>query len=165
MINDHPYFTVPFSESIGYKPHHLIQASPKELIDYLIASHRRFTYQYIPQIEQNFLGLMKLTPESPSLKTIFHLFLKFQMDLQLHADLEERTMYREFLKPTGKSTKHDFSHEDEEPYLTEIISLLEKQSFSETPFCRILLTHLNNFDLELKEHAWLEENLVINRLE
>ncbi len=164
MFIDPSSFTVPHSESPGSKPNHLSNATRQEIINYLTASHRRFTYQYIPNIEQSFLGLIKLSPNSPRLTTLFNLFLKFQTDLELHAHLEEEVLYKAFLSNTEKKYTHNFSHEEEEPYLTEIISLLEKHPEEHTTFYNVLLTQLKNFNAELKEHAWLEENMVCSRM-
>ncbi len=164
MFIDSISFTVPHSESLGNKSRHLLHATREEIIRYLIASHRRFTYQHIPNIEQSFLGLIKLSPNSPRLKTLFNLFLKFQTDLELHAQLEEEVLYKAFLSNSEKKYMHNFSHEEEEPYLTEIISLLERHTEEHTAFYQVLLTQLKNFNAELKEHAWLEENLVCGRM-
>ena len=41
-----------------------------------------------------------------------------------------RELYKEFLVPTGKYTKSEFSHEEEEPFLTE--NLLNISTISST---------------------------------
>ena len=130
-----------------------------EIILYLKGSHQSYKRTVIPQIEQSFLGILKLFPNEPSLSVIFNLFLKFQISFELHMRIEESTIY---LNETDKNaTRNDnMDHTHEEPFLTEIISSLNRQIYSKNPFCQILISQLMNFNDELKQHCWIEENLI-----
>jgi len=130
-----------------------------EIILYLKYSHQNYQRTVIPQIEQSFLGLLKLFPNEPSLTVIFNLFLKFQLSFELHMKIEEATIY---LNETDKKTAQldHKEHMHEEPFLTEIISSLKRQKYSNNPFCQILIFKLMNFNIELKQHSWIEENLI-----
>lgn len=132
-----------------------------EVIDFLKSSHTRYEKVLIPEIEQNFMGLMKILPTEPSVAVIFNLFVKFQISLELHMKIEEQTVYPSALEGTGAAQdEHDQSHAHEEPFLTEIIACLRRQRYSTNPFCQTLIHRLTSFDEELKEHAWIEENLI-----
>lgn len=139
----------------------LQNAKPEVVIDYLKASHWRFEHELIPRIEQNFLGLIKLVPESNSLPVILNLFIKFQLDMKLHMQLEEKTIFEDFLRGRKQlASVHPISHEDQEPFLKDIIRLLESSDYANNPFCQVLIRRLTEFNSELHEHAWIEENII-----
>jgi regulator of cell morphogenesis and NO signaling len=161
------------------------EAYPVEvLIDFLKTSHQRFLNQSIPKIEQNFLILVKFFHEHNDLKTIFNLFLKFQLDFKQHLEIEEKTIfpYAEVLHKASLSrsmeavllihfSKYsiaDFasSHEKNECYLTEIIFLLNQHMpLKSHPIYNILLQQICQFDNELKTHGWLEDNVLVKKVE
>ena len=98
-------------------------------------------------------------PSEPSLPVIFNLFLKFQISLELHMKIEEATLY---LNETEKNAigGNDIAHAHEEPFLAEIISSLNRQTYSSNPFCQVLINQLARFNNELEQHCWIEENLI-----
>jgi iron-sulfur cluster repair protein YtfE (RIC family) len=142
-------------------PAHLLSGTPKEIVDYLYDAHRRYENQTIPRIEQQFVGLMKLYPHAPELQAIFNLFQKFQLEMQWHMKHEEQVLYPEFLSGTIQENAHHISHEDQEPFLFEIIQLLKKARYAKNPFCRVLIGSLERFEEELRLHAWIEEHLLV----
>lgn len=141
----------------------LLNAKPEIVIEYLRSSHWKYEHELIPKIEQDFSALIKHIPNASSLPVIFKLFLKFQMDLKMHMQIEEQLIYPTFLaNPLSEKLRSSDSesHEDHEPFLREIIQLIGNSSFSSNPFCQVLLSRLNHFESELKEHAWIEENII-----
>ncbi|MFK7785320.1 MAG: hypothetical protein AB8B56_09395 [Crocinitomicaceae bacterium] len=133
----------------------------KDVIDFLKISHVNYEKVIIPQIEQSFLGLMKLLPNEPSLGVIFNLFIKFQISLELHMKIEEQTLYPLALEQDAAvQSKIADGASHEEPFLTEIIGCLNRQSYARNPFCQTLINRLVNFNEELKNHAWIEEHLI-----
>ena len=144
----------------------LAEAKSSVVIEYLKASHWRYEYEIIPRIEQNFNSLIRHFPQLPTLPVIFNLFIKFQVSLKIHMSIEEDGMYKEFLerKNYDQHSEHHNSEEHEEPYLSEIIALIEKEPCAKNTFCRILLTQLRRFQEELREHAWIEEHIVNQRM-
>jgi iron-sulfur cluster repair protein YtfE (RIC family) len=143
----------------------LLNASPAIVVDRLKASHWRFENVIIPKIEQSFVGLMKIFPENPSLAVLFKVFIKFELAMKFHISIEEDIIFTEYLSQHSKETDSDaISHEDEEPFLGEIINLLKKEKCSVNPFCRILIQQLEKFELELEEHAWIEENIIYKKI-
>ncbi|MCH2225001.1 MAG: hypothetical protein MK066_09560 [Crocinitomicaceae bacterium] len=138
----------------------LLEAKPSVVIDFLIASHWRFRHELIPRIEQNFMGLIKLQPNKASLPVIFNLFLKFQLALNIHMDIEEKTVFPDFLQKKKKRFMDSVSHDNHEPFLSEIIQLLERSDYSVNPFCQLLIQRLTQFEKELREHAWIEEKII-----
>lgn len=138
----------------------LLSAKPSVVIDFLTASHWRYEHELIPSIEQNFMGLIKLQPNKASLPVIFNLFLKFQLALKIHMKIEEKTLFPDFLRNKKECSTNSISHENQEPFLTEIIRLLERSDYSNNPFCQILIQRLSLFETELIEHAWIEENII-----
>ena len=63
------------------------------LVDFLEKSHQRFLNFSIPKIEQNFLMLIKYFENNNELNILFKLFLKFQVNLKQHIELEEKTIF------------------------------------------------------------------------
>lgn len=143
----------------------LTDAKPSIVVAHLKASHWRYEYELIPRIEQNFVGLIKLFPQFPSLPVIFNLFIKFQLAMKIHITIEERKIYKAYLTNSRSSNKDTVSHEDEEPFLNEIIALLKKERCLSNPFCRTLILQLERFEAELIEHTWIEENIVNKKIQ
>lgn len=158
--------------------------SVEVLIDFLKVSHHRFINQSIPKVEQNFLILIKYFEDNEEIKTLFNLFLKFQVDFKQHIEIEEKTifLYSEVLHKASVSrsmeavllvhfSKYsiaDFmsSHENNECYLTEIIFLLAQQEpLKNHPIYNILLKQLCQFDNELKTHGWVEDNVLVKKVQ
>lgn len=144
----------------------LLNASPQSVVDWLTSAHRTFEEETIPCIEQDFINLIRLLPSSPSLPVIFNLFLKFQMEMKLHMEIEEQKIYPIYLNQANSELKkeasnHFHAHDGSEPFLEEIIILLEKSTFSNNPFCQILLTRLKRFESDLRDHAWVEDHVVV----
>lgn len=143
----------------------LLHANPAVVVDRLKASHWRFQNVIIPKIEQSFLGLIKIFPENPSLAVLFKVFIKFELAMKFHISIEEDIIFKEYLSQQSRANDSDsISHEDEEPFLCEIIYLLKKEQCATNPFCRILIQQLEKFELELEEHAWIEENIIYKKI-
>ena len=157
--------------------------SVKILVDFLKTSHKRFWNESIPKIEQNFLMLVKYFDSNNDLKTLFNLFLKFEVDLKQHIKIEEKTIfpYSEVLYKASISQSMqavllihfsqysiaDFSnsHSNNECYLTEIIFLLlQKEELMHHPVYNILLKQICQLDNELKTHGWLEDNVLVDKV-
>ena len=144
---------------------YLTNAKPSIVVAHLKASHWRYEYELIPRIEQNFVGLIKLFPQLPSLPVIFNLFIKFQLAMKIHITIEEKKIYKAYLANSRRANENNVSHEDEEPFLNEIIALLKKERCLSNPFCRTLIVQLERFEAELIEHAWIEENIVNKKIQ
>jgi iron-sulfur cluster repair protein YtfE (RIC family) len=142
-------------------PMHLLEGTPAEIISYLKDAHKRYRDVDIPHIEQQFIGLMKLYPNALTLGVIFNLFQKFQMEMQLHMKQEEKVLYPQILAGKIDENKHEVSHEDQEPLLTEIIHLLSGARYMKHSFGGILLRSLERFESELRLHGWVEEHLLL----
>ena len=148
---------------IDVKDFLILESKPEEVIEYLKTSHKRFEHDLIPRIEQNFLSLIRLIPNSKSLPIILNLFIKFQTSLKVHMEIEEKFTFPSFLNKsiTVKSSyENSISHEEQEPFLTEIIKFLRNSKFGNNPFCQLLIQRLENFDAELKRHSWIEEKII-----
>lgn len=158
--------------------------SVDELVGYLKKSHQFFFDQSIPKIEQNFLLLTKYYQDHHQLKVIFRLFLKFQIDLRQHIEIEEKvffpyieTLYQStrenssllpvLLIHYGKYSIQDFAdtHKDSECYLTEIILLLKEQkTISNHSIFRLLLTQLCKLNDSIKTHSWIEDEVLVKKV-
>lgn len=171
-------------ENEGSEANNFEAYSVEILIDFLKSSHQRFLNQSIPKIEQNFLMLVKYFENNNKLKTIFKLFIKFQVDFKQHIKIEEKTIfpYSEVLYKASfsksveavllihfsKYSIADFviSHENNECYLTEIIFLLSQQEeLKGHPVYNVLLKQICQFDNELKTHGWIEDNVLVKKVE
>ncbi len=156
MLHPHPKDSIQFIDV----PMRLLEASNVEIVSYLKQAHDRFQDVEIPKIEQQFLGLMKLYPNSPALGAVFNLFQKFQLEMQWHMKHEEQVLYPQALSGNNDENTHVISHEDQEPFLAEIIQLLESGRYVKNPFGRMLIDSLKRFDNDLRMHAWVEEHLL-----
>ena len=141
-------------------PVHLLDAPAVEVVSYLKSSHLNYNEHVIPRIEQQFIGLMHLYPNAPAIAVVFNLFRKFQLEMQWHMKHEEQVLYPQAISGKAEENTHVISHEDQEPFLTEIIQLLESGRYVKNPFGRMLIDSLKRFDEELRMHAWIEENLL-----
>lgn len=141
-------------------PIHLLESSKEQVVAYLKGAHIRYTERDIPKIEQQFLGLMKLYPNAPALTAVFHLFQKFRLEMQWHMKHEEEVLYPEVLSGTSIENTDHISHEDQEPFLLEIIQLLKSGRYAKNPFGSMLIGSLERFEEELRLHAWIEEHLL-----
>jgi hypothetical protein len=143
----------------------IIKESPSVVVNSLKESHYRYQNIVLPQIEQSFIGLIKIFPEIPSLSVIFKVFIKFEIAMKFHIALEEEIIFNEYLFQTNlQKPINETTHEDEEPFLSEIINLIKKENCIHNPFCRILVQQLKRFDEELKHHAWIEENIIYKKI-
>ena len=156
--------------------------SVNTIVDFLEASHERFFVKSIFEIEQNYLLLIKVFPRNSQLPIIFNLFLKFQVDLKQHICIEEKTIFvyaktiyqaietnslaAMLLIHFGEYSTQSFanSHLHNEQYLTEIVFLLRQQEeLHSHPLFHRLLKQLIKMDEELKNHAWIEDNLLVEK--
>lgn len=142
-------------------PMHLLEGTPAEVVHFLKDAHTRYRDAEIPRIEQQFLGLMKLYPDAITLKVIFNLFQKFQLEMQWHMKQEEEELYPKVLSGKYQKNREAISHEDQEPFLAEVIQLLRKARYSKNPFGSMLIRSLEQFEAELRLHGWVEEHLLI----
>ena len=150
-LNSVPFIDVPFF---------LLEAPKPEIVAYLQDEHIRFDEQVIPRLEQQFVGLMKLYPNAPALAVVFNLFQKFQMEMRWHMKHEEQVLYPQVLSGKQEENSHVISHEDQEPFLTEVIQLLRSGQYGKNTFGRMLIQSLQRFDEDLRMHAWIEEHLL-----
>lgn len=141
-------------------PIFLLEAPKLEIVTYLKDAHVRYDEQVIPRLEQQFIGLMKLYPNAPALTVVFHLFQKFQLELRWHMKHEEQVLYPQVLSGKQEENTHVISHEDQEPFLTEVIQLLQSGQYGQNTFGRMLIQSLERFDEDLRMHAWIEEHLL-----
>ena len=156
--------------------------SVNTIVDFLEASHQRFFEKSIFEIEQNYLLLIKVFPNNDQLPIIFNLFLKFQVDLKQHTCIEEKTIFvyaktiyqaiqtnslaAMLLIHFGEYSTESFanSHLHNEQYLTEIAFLLKQQEELQShPLFQRLLNQLVKMDKELKNHAWIEDSLLVKK--
>jgi len=164
-------------------PNDFKEYSVQTIIEFLKKSHQEFTEKAIPKIEQHFLILVKNHPVNNQLKTLFNLFIKFEIDLNHHILIEEKTLfpytetlYRASISHSlqalllihfGEYSVNNFanSHENNECYLSEIIYLLERQKgFENNTAFNILLRQITQLNDELKIHAWIEDNVLITKV-
>jgi iron-sulfur cluster repair protein YtfE (RIC family) len=154
-----------YSTNYKHARNQLTNACPSVVVESLIASHNRYRNITIPKIEQSFIGLIKIFPEIPSLAIIFKVFIKFEIAMKFHIALEEEIIFKEYLYQKNlEKPPNDIAHEEEEPFLSEIINLIKKEKCIHNPFCRILIKQLEKFDEELKHHAWIEENIIYKKI-
>lgn len=157
--------------------------SVEEIVAFLEVSHQRFFNQLIPKIEQNFLLLIDYYQDNVSLKTLFNLFLKFEIDFKQHTQIEEQTLFpyvKNLYKASisnsittalfihfGQYSVNDFlnDHENSECYITEIIFLFQKQKeIQNHTIYNVLIKQLCQLDNEIKTHGWIEDNVLVNKV-
>lgn len=187
MIETTPFYHKSLIQTIKkieeLAPENFDEYSVRLIVDFLEASHQRFCNQLIPEIEQNFLLLIDYFQHNNNLKTLFNLFLKFQIDFKQHICIEKKTMFpyakilykasiSNFIAPAlfihfSKYSVKDFinSHENSECYLTEIIFLFQKQQEVQNhTIYNVLIKQLYQFNNEIKTHAWIEDNILVSKV-
>ncbi|MDF1676753.1 MAG: hypothetical protein P1U44_13640 [Vicingaceae bacterium] len=187
MINTTPFYHKSLIQTIKkveeLAPKNFDEYSVQLIVDFLEISHQRFCNQLIPEIEQNFLLLIDYFQDNNTLKILFNLFLKFQIDFKQHVRIEEKTMfpYAKILYKASISNSitpalfihfskyniKDFinSHKKSECYLTEIIFLFQKQQeIQNHTIYNVLIKQLCQFDNEIKTHAWIEDNVLVKKV-
>lgn len=149
---------------------YLTNAKDSLLVDFLCASHRRIQQEIIPRIEQDFMKLSTKIKDKHRFPILFSLFQRFYISLTHHMEAEEQNIFpiltNEYFQMSENIISHlkNFDHEEEEPYLTEIINAVERVNINNNPFIDILISKLKYFQNELKEHAWIEENILKERV-
>lgn len=165
-INYHTIQENPTNELIQRLRH----APAEEVVHQLIMNHKRYETILIPKIEQNFMGIMKYSPNNPALPVIFNLFQKFRISLSIHMRMEEERVFPLLLDSSKKPDQqllahlHDHDHKKEEPFLREIIGMISRCEEVENPFFQLLKARLENFQFELEEHARIEEEVLVRRI-
>lgn len=154
------------AEKFGY----LLEEKDELIVDFLLATHWRIINEIVPRIEQDFMSLSTKIEDKNRFPILFSLFQRFYISLSNHMKLEEENIFPiltnqnfEINKSVLNHVQH-FSHEDEEPYLLEIIQALERVNANNNPFIEILIKKLKYFQLELQDHSWVEENILKERI-
>lgn len=147
----------------------LQDATVKEVIDFLKETHQLYRDHFVPRAEQLFSHLVESNPEQPSLPILFNLFQKFSVSLNVHMKLEEQHIFKTcetYFEDGNYSSFNAFEgHQDEEPYLTEIVAFLTTLTTHNTLVKRQLITLLTAFNQNLKEHAWIEEQVLTQKIQ
>ena len=172
-----------FKESTGYNLNEISDYNVDKLVNFLMASHRSFLNKSIPKIEQNFLLIIKHYQNNNNLKIILNLFIKFQIDFMEHIQIEEKTIFpysRTIYKASidssiqtlllvhfSKYSINDFlnNHKNTECFLSEILYLLSREvDLKNEPLYNILTKQIRQLDHEIKSHAWVEDNILVNKV-
>lgn len=147
----------------------LMNASVKELIFYLKQTHELYRNHFIPQLEQLFSHLVEDNLEQPSLSVLFNLFQKFSVSLNVHMNLEEEQVFDKceaYFEDAHHNVFNAFDgHQSEEPYLTEIIRFLNRVEVKNKLVKRQLLNLMHTFNANLQEHAWIEEEVLSQKIQ
>ena len=147
----------------------LAHASIKEVITHLKETHELYRTHFVPRTEQLFSHLIESNPEQPSVFILFNLFQKFSVSLNVHMKLEEQHIFSKFESYFEDGNYSSFNaldtHQEEEPYLTEIISFLAEVSCENALVKRQLISLLTAFNQNLKEHAWIEETILTQKIQ
>lgn len=157
-------------ESRTTKFGHLFKEKDELIVDFLVSAHRRMENKLIPMIEQNFMSLSSKIEDEHRFSILFSLFQRFYLSLIEHIKLEEKNVFpiltnEEFaINKTVLHHVRHFNHEEEEPYLKEIINAVKRVNKNNNPFIDILIKKLQYFQMELQDHSWIEENILKERV-
>lgn len=146
------------------------------LVDYLKRSHREYLYQRLPEIEQTVDILLRGLSESPQLSVaLTTYFEQYRNELKEHIELEENLLfpYALQLAHSGNAKGSNYSstqflseHSDPSIEIDAITRLFKNfipNGLNASPY-RILLEQFNSFDMDLKIHELIEENVLVAKL-
>lgn len=161
---------------------HFVNYPLSTILDYLRRTHKYYVEQKLPEL---IVTLSSITnrffqgnPEIQGLTAFFHRYTSMLLE---HIQVEEDTLFpyiermtealgngtkrSSFQKPADFCIQHFVEHHDEEAedQLCEVRSLLlnlHPSASSISPF-RILITKLENFEIDLRIHAMMEDKVLI----
>ncbi len=155
------------------------------IIDYLIRSHTYYSEKIIPEIGQSITQLLNNYEKGhPLLEILYKFYFKYKVDLEAHFKDEESglftygsTLYKAvyfkkncsfFIEFLQQNSIRDFidTHTDTTDDLKNITSILLEYTppkTNETSY-RILLEKLKNFVQDLEVHAFIEDEVLLNKL-
>lgn len=148
------------------------------LVEYLKRSHWEYLNQRLPEIEQTLDHLIVgLQDVEQLVRTLSTYFEKYRSELIEHIELEEKRLFpyalalhhrRTELVKEAHYSAHDFLHDHTDPSIDistiqRLFINFEPSKINASPY-RVLLEQLKSFDLDLKIHELIEENVLVAKL-
>lgn len=151
----------------------LIAFSPLLIIDYLRQTHEYYVNYFIPKIERLLANLISGSTEGyQGLKMIDTFYKKYKKELLLHIEDEEQNVFPHIIQLLNKEQKklsnytiHSFEkeHLNVEDKLNDLKNLVIKYiepSYRDND-CNEFLINLQRFERDIKDHARIEDIILI----
>jgi len=180
-INDDFYVDLlcVFHQPESFKAEDFLNYSLSSILLYLRQTHLLYTNKVLEEISASIEELSKSDKKFEKLQTSLQLFFdKFRADLEEHIQEEEKHLFpyidtlidsKELPKPGFDLERkiqlidfllhHDDSHEEDLKKLT--LALNKTSSFDDSFAFRMLVNRLSLFELDLRIHAKMEEEVLM----
>lgn len=159
----------------------LSQLPLKVILHYLKKTHQSFLSKYLPEMEQNFVHLLNHHDQADRLPILLcSLFMSYKQQLTAHIEMEENKLFPYIqtlidaqekevsYKLLGQYSVSQFieDHTDVESQFARVRQLIVDHSPKQNrpfPYC-LFLTQLKEFEMNLRRHAWLEDEVLIPKV-
>lgn len=141
------------------------------ILDYLKRTHTLYLEKRLPEIEQSIFNLYHSSNTGgPLIAVLYQSFVAYTKELKDHIEHEEQTLFQlsEGEEKLSDQQLNSFIHEhtDTNVNLERIRKILEAAISLESnkSHFRVLIAQLETFELDLKVHALIEEQVLIPML-
>jgi regulator of cell morphogenesis and NO signaling len=147
--------------------------SPLLIVDYLKKTHHYYSHYFLPKIENQLDAMLSGDKEkNAELEMIGSFYKKYKNELMLHISDEEENVFPYVIKlvneqklNTNNYEIHRFEkeHLNVETKLNDLKNLIIKYikpTYNEND-CNEFLILLNRFELDIKDHARIEDNILV----
>ncbi|AWV97514.1 hemerythrin [Arcticibacterium luteifluviistationis] len=154
--------------------------STEEIIDYLVFNHHYYLTKKLPELQQSILHVFGHEDVSNLLKTLAMFFGKYQKSLISHIKMEENVFFpmakdlasssKEQMSKTKKWTSFIEFLGNHDPIEDELkkVNLIIKEAVKDikVPFAySVFMNQIDLFELDLKRHAIIEDEVLLPRVE
>lgn len=168
-----PWTEVLDKDTLAVKDFDLLETM--ELMKYLESNHTLYLNSKLPELEQSMHHVFGAEELSPVLRDLVLFFNAYKKKLVQHIEMEENVFFplvKRLLQ--NKHSKQDWesflefteNHDDVEEDLAKVVELIQAYSKENSlPLSyRIFLRQIENFNVSLNKHAFLEDEILLPRI-
>jgi regulator of cell morphogenesis and NO signaling len=153
------------------------------IVDYLKKTHHYYYTWYIPEIEKQLNELIASAPGESNLSLLTKFYLKFKQELHEHLQYEDKYTFPYALNlhdlfvngsdaksteraPVKSISDYEEEHSDVDSKLLDLKNIIIKylQAVYDDNKCNTLLTTLFNFEDDLRDHARIEDKIMVPKV-
>jgi regulator of cell morphogenesis and NO signaling len=153
------------------------------IVDYLKKTHHYYYTWYIPEIEKQLNDLIASAPGESNLSLLTKFYLKFKQELHEHLQFEDKYTFpyalqlnnlyvhgskniSPELRPAKSISEYEEEHGDVDSKLLDLKNIIIKYLHADYDVnkCNTLLTTLFNFEDDLRDHARIEDKIMVPKV-
>ena len=153
------------------------------IVEYLKKTHHYYYTWYIPEIEKQLNELIASAPGENKLSLLTRFYLKFRQELHEHLQFEDKYTFPYALqlqsiyennsqnalpqnKPEKSISDYEEEHGDVDTKLLDLQNIIIKYLHADYDDnkCNTLLTTLYNFEDDLRDHARIEDKIMVPKV-